>query len=110
MTLKLKPKSTPAMLSESQLATTCVYDCGVTPEPERLEKFWLFEPRAASLKPGFSPPTRFVTGTALPPLASVRNVCTGTHVEQLDPRDERTVPLTTRTRYVPVAKEPVLKE
>ena len=36
----------------------------------------------ASLEPGVSPPTRLVTATAVPLLALVRKVCTGTQVMQ----------------------------
>src|SRR5687768_16923389 len=76
----------------------CVTDCGTRPPAVSEANVPAPGLITASLEPGTSPPTRSVTFTAAPVVAVVRKVCTGTQVVHAapPPRDERTVPLTTR--------------
>ncbi len=96
---KLKPKSAPstidAFVSGSKVAIDCAVCVAVVNEP-RVAELVL---EAASTRVGFSPPTRFVTGSAVSPEPVVRKVCTATQVVHAAPpaRSERSVPLTTRT-------------
>ena len=86
-------------------------DCGTRPPAVIVPRVTAPGFTTASLEPGVSPPTRLVTFTAVPLLASVRNVCTGTHVVHAAPpvRAERTEPFTTRT-ITDTAEAPVSKE
>src|SRR5690349_14629448 len=90
-----------AIVALFEAGVTEVIDCGTrAPATVSVEYSALVVLEMASLRAGFSPPTRFATATTPLPLPSVRQVCTGTQVAQPEPlvRAERTEPLTTRTR------------
>ena len=67
---------------------------------------YMGRPFPASAVCGVCPPTRSVTATAVPLLASVRKVCTGRQVPAAQPpvRVEATVRFATRTMYVPALR------
>src|SRR3990172_12766051 len=88
---KLNPKST------QRTDTALMILTGAFDWAKKLPRFWLVVFAGASWRAGSAPPTSFVTATAVPEPASVRNVWTGHSPGTYPVREEVTVLSTTRT-------------